>query len=98
MAEHHCIGTGGDERRGWLSPTARESLEATVRAIAQPGKGISACDESGRTINPRFENVGVTPTEEMRRFRRAADLPLMHRGDAAAATLRRVAATPRPRR
>jgi len=67
MAEHHCIGTGGDERRGWLSPTARESLEATVRAIAQPGKGISACDESGRTINPRFENVGVTPTEEMRR-------------------------------
>lgn len=70
MAAHHCFGADAAVRRNWLSVGAKEELEGVVRAIAVPGKGISACDESGRTINPRFENVGVTATEEMRRVYR----------------------------
>ena len=66
MAAHHCIGTGADERRHWLAPDKAAALESTVQAIAVAGKGISACDESGRTINPRFANVGIEATEEMR--------------------------------
>lgn len=67
MAAHLCF---GDYRRAWLSEEAKRELEAVVEHIGQPGKGISACDESGRTINPRFEKVGVTPTEEHRRVYR----------------------------
>ena len=67
MAAHHCFGAGASERRNWLSPEAKAELEGVCRTIATSGKGISACDESGRTINPRFEAVGVTPTEELRR-------------------------------
>ena len=70
MAAHHCIGTGADERRHWLAPDKMAALENTVQAIAVAGKGISACDESGRTINPRFANVGIEATEEMRRVYR----------------------------
>ena len=70
MAAHHCIGTGADERRHWLAPDKAAALESTVQAIAVAGKGISACDESGRTINPRFANVGIEATEEMRRVYR----------------------------
>ena len=67
MAAHHCYGTGAQSRRDWLSKEARAELEGVVRAIGVAGKGISACDESGRTINPRFEAVGVAPTAELRR-------------------------------
>ena len=70
MAAHHYIGTGADERRHWLAPDKAAALESTVQAIAVAGKGISACDESGRTINPRFANVGIEATEEMRRVYR----------------------------
>ena len=70
MAAHHCIGTGADKRRHWLAPDKAAALERTVQAIAVAGKGISACDESGRTINPRFANVGIEATEEMRRVYR----------------------------
>lgn len=66
MAAHHCFGAGREERRNFLSPSLREELEAVVRQIAVSGKGISACDESDRTINPRFENVGVEASAEMR--------------------------------
>jgi len=67
MAAHLCFGAKLEARRSWLSEETKAKLEAVVEHIAQPGKGISACDESGRTINPRFEKVGVTPTEEVRR-------------------------------
>jgi len=67
MAAHLCSGAKLDARRSWLSEDAKAKLEAVVEHIAQPGKGISACDESGRTINPRFEKVGVVPTEDVRR-------------------------------
>ncbi|KAH8055244.1 3-phosphoinositide-dependent protein kinase [Aureococcus anophagefferens] len=67
MAAHHCFGAGADERRNWLSKEAKAELEGVVNYIATPGKGISACDESGRTINPRLEAVGLTPSEELRR-------------------------------
>ena len=70
MAAHHCIGSGADERRHWLAPDKAAALESTVQAMAVAGKGISACDESGRTINPRFANVGIEATEEMRRVYR----------------------------
>lgn len=67
MAAHLCSGAGVEQRRAWLTPERQAELEAVVQHIAQPGKGISACDESYRTINPRFENVGVEATEERRR-------------------------------
>mmetsp|Transcript_8529 Transcript_8529/g.25663 ORF Transcript_8529/g.25663 Transcript_8529/m.25663 type:complete len:375 (+) Transcript_8529:155-1279(+) len=72
MAAHHCFGAGAGERRQWLSADARAALEATVARIAVPGKGISACDESGRTIDPRFAAVGLTSTPELRRAYREA--------------------------
>jgi fructose-bisphosphate aldolase class I len=67
MAAHLCSGANLEARRSWLSDEAKAKLEAVVEHIAQPGKGISACDESGRTINPRFEKVGMKPTEDLRR-------------------------------
>lgn len=67
MAAHLCGGAGVEQRRAWLSPEKRAELEAVVEFIAQPGKGISACDESYRTINPHFEKRGVKATEECRR-------------------------------
>ena len=67
MASHHTSGSDLEARRGWLSASQRAELEAVVAHIGQPGKGISACDESGRTIDPRFKKVGVEPSEERRR-------------------------------
>merc|ERR1719387_3451493 len=61
------MGSNLEKRRNWLSAEQKRALEAVVEHIAQPGKGISACDESGRTINPRFAKVGVEPSEEKRR-------------------------------
>ncbi|SOY57769.1 class I fructose-bisphosphate aldolase [Cupriavidus taiwanensis] len=42
-------------------------LQATVDALAQPGKGLLAADESGPTIAKRFERIGVESSEENRR-------------------------------
>jgi len=67
MASHHCFGADVAKRRDWLSAEQKAELEAVVEHIGQPGKGISACDESGRTINPRFDKVGVEPSEDKRR-------------------------------
>ena len=64
---HHSQGTGAAARRDWLSAEAKAKLEAVVEHIGQPGKGISACDESFSTIDPRFRAVGIDPTEEHRR-------------------------------
>eukprot|EP00931_Biecheleriopsis_adriatica_P074757 TRINITY_DN48760_c0_g1_i1.p1 TRINITY_DN48760_c0_g1~~TRINITY_DN48760_c0_g1_i1.p1 ORF type:complete len:439 (-),score=70.66 TRINITY_DN48760_c0_g1_i1:585-1817(-) len=44
-----------------------EELIKTAKAIAAPGKGILASDESNPTIGKRFEQIGVENTEENRR-------------------------------
>jgi fructose-bisphosphate aldolase class I len=44
-----------------------QELSATARALVAHGKGILAADESSRTIERRFESVGVDSTEESRR-------------------------------
>lgn len=50
-----------------MTTDQRSALEATAAAIATPGKGITACDESAGTIGARFEQVGIENTEENRR-------------------------------
>jgi Fructose-bisphosphate aldolase class-I len=45
-----------------LGPFEAE-LIATARAIAAPGKGILAADESTGTIGQRFEKIGVENSE-----------------------------------
>ena len=48
-----------------------EQLQATVKALTQPGKGLLAADESGPTIAKRFKAIGVESTEENRRAYRS---------------------------
>lgn len=49
-----------------LGPYAAELVE-TARAIAAPGKGILAADESTGTIGQRFKSIQVENTEDNRR-------------------------------
>jgi len=44
----------------------KSELAATAAAIASPGKGILAVDESTKTIGKRLESIGVENTEEAR--------------------------------
>ena len=44
-----------------------DALEVTAQALAAPGKGILAADESHGTIGKRFAGIGVTASEETRR-------------------------------
>ena len=37
----------------------RSELQATVKAMVQPGKGLLAADESGPTIAKRFKTIGL---------------------------------------
>jgi len=53
-----------------LSVERREELEATAKAVATFGKGITACDEGPGTIGDRFAKVGIENTEENRRLYR----------------------------
>jgi len=53
-----------------LSTERKAELEAICKAIASPGKGITATDEGPGTIGMRFEKVGVENTEENRRIYR----------------------------
>src|SRR6266576_6828710 len=46
---------------------AAHELEATAQALVAEGKGILAADESDRTIEKRFDSIGVESTEENRR-------------------------------
>ena len=48
-------------------PPVRDALEATIRRLLAPGKGLLAADESMGTIGRRFERVGVRSTEASRR-------------------------------
>ena len=54
----------------FLSKDQKEALLQTAAALASPGKGITACDESAGTIGKRFEDAGVENTEENRRLYR----------------------------
>jgi len=47
--------------------THREALEATAMALARPGSGLLAADESTGTIGKRFAAIGVENTEANRR-------------------------------
>jgi fructose-bisphosphate aldolase class I len=49
-----------------LGPYAAELVE-TARAIAAPGKGILAADESTGTIGQRFKAIQVENNEDNRR-------------------------------
>ncbi|MCR9136306.1 MAG: fructose-bisphosphate aldolase class I [Alphaproteobacteria bacterium] len=44
-----------------------ERLEDIAAAIVTKGKGLLAADESSGTIKKRFDGIGVTSTEDMRR-------------------------------
>ena len=44
-----------------------ENLQDIANAMVAEGQGILAADESGGTIEKRFESIGVTSTEDMRR-------------------------------
>ena len=50
---------------------AHSELQATVRAMVQPGKGLLAADESNPTIAKRFAAIGVESTEPNRRAYRS---------------------------
>lgn len=44
-----------------------ETLSDIAHAMVAPGKGLLAADESTGTIKKRFDSIGVTSTEDMRR-------------------------------
>jgi fructose-bisphosphate aldolase class I len=48
-----------------------DELQATIRQMVQPGKGILAADESLPTIEKRFAPINVAATEETRRAYRS---------------------------
>lgn len=60
-------GIGSCHGGAHLSPERKAELERVAELIGTPGKGITACDEGPGTIGSRFENVGITNTEENRR-------------------------------
>src|SRR5208282_898909 len=46
---------------------SKQELATVAKAIVAPGKGLLAMDESNRTCNKRFADVGIAPTVENRR-------------------------------
>ena len=44
-----------------------EELKKTAKALAQPGKGILAVDESTKTVGKRLASIDVENTEENRK-------------------------------
>jgi fructose-bisphosphate aldolase class I len=51
----------------FLSAEQKVALKDTAEKVATRGKGITACDEGPATIGSRFEAVGVSNSEEIRR-------------------------------
>ncbi len=49
------------------SEELQAELKGIAQAIASPGKGILAADESSGTMGKRLANIGVENTEENRR-------------------------------
>ncbi|VWC81114.1 class I fructose-bisphosphate aldolase [Burkholderia contaminans] len=47
--------------------STESTLQATIDALVQDGKGLLAADESGPTIAKRFKTIAVESTEENRR-------------------------------
>ncbi|OXI82594.1 fructose-bisphosphate aldolase class I [Burkholderia sp. AU33423] len=47
--------------------STESTLQATIQALVQDGKGLLAADESGPTIAKRFKTISVESTEENRR-------------------------------
>jgi fructose-bisphosphate aldolase class I len=45
----------------------QDAMRETARDLVSPAKGILAADESTRTIEKRFDQIGVSSTEENRR-------------------------------
>jgi len=45
----------------------KPEIADTASAMVAPGKGLLAMDESNRTCNQRFGDVGIAPAEENRR-------------------------------
>jgi fructose-bisphosphate aldolase class I len=58
-----------------------DTLQATVVALVQTGKGILAADESGPTIAKRFKPIGVESTEASRRAYRSLLLSTPNLGE-----------------
>ena len=54
----------------YLTDQQKAALSAVAKAIAAPGKGILAADESTGTIGKRFAGIGVENTDENRRLYR----------------------------
>ncbi len=50
-----------------LSPSIINELQSTITAMAIPGKGLLAADESTGTISKRFDALNIPSTEETRR-------------------------------
>ena len=42
----------------------REQLASTAQALVAAGKGILAADESSKTIQNRFDSIGLEATED----------------------------------
>ena len=59
----------------------KQELAAVAKALVAPGKGLLAMDESNRTCNQRFEDVGIAPNEENRRAYRELILSAPGLGD-----------------
>ncbi|WOJ93728.1 class I fructose-bisphosphate aldolase [Congregibacter variabilis] len=57
------------------------TLQATIEALVQPGKGILAADESEKTIAKRFQSVGVGSTVDNRRWYRSSIIAAPGLGD-----------------
>ena len=49
------------------SAELQAELASIAKAVAKPGTGILAADESTGTMGKRFDNIGVENTEENRR-------------------------------
>jgi fructose-bisphosphate aldolase class I len=60
---------------------SKQELAAIAKAMVAPGKGLLAMDESNRTCNKRFEDVGIAPNEENRRAYRELILTTPGLGD-----------------
>jgi len=60
---------------------SKQDLAAIAEAMVAPGKGLLAMDESNRTCNKRFEEVGIEPTVENRRAYRELILTTPGLGD-----------------
>jgi fructose-bisphosphate aldolase class I len=46
---------------------SKQELATVAKAMVAPAKGLLAMDESNRTCNKRFADVGIAPNEENRR-------------------------------